>query len=119
MRAYLFVAAALASSAVADATPLYLLCPVATADGKSAADLDVTLDEGAGTAGVHVKKIDQSWLGIRATFTPDEVRWERGSKSSHMTYQIDRKTLELVEVLYIGETAYFTRKGICTHAATR
>lgn len=114
MRAYVIGAAALASSALANATPVYFLCPVATADGEITADLDVTLDEAAGTAGVQIKKIDQSWEGIRATFTPADVRWERGNNSSHLTYRIDRKTLELVEVLYIGETAYLTSKGICT-----
>jgi hypothetical protein len=82
----------------ANASTVYLECKIASPNASSAVNMDVTLNEGAGTAGFTIRETGYSVQGIAAAFGPMRVTWQvEGRKmleGVNERYSIDRSTLD-------------------------
>jgi hypothetical protein len=102
------------TSTPALATPVYLLCPISSEDGKNAVNIDLTLNEETGTASYFVKETGSSVANVPAAFTPTVVSWER-TLVPHVTmrHSVDRTTLTYQEVIYVASKPTDSRTGTC------
>lgn len=85
----LFVAA-FASSTSAWAAPGYLTCSF----GQAASDINITVDEAAGSASVTVPSMGSSF-NMRASFTADKISFNENG----VYYDLDRVSLKLVRTV--------------------
>lgn len=105
----------------AKASTVYLECQIASPNGSSAVHVDVTLNEGAGTAGYTIRETGYSVQGIAAAFGPSRVAWQvnydRNFPDLKDRYSVDRTTLEMVEEgTARGRPFALNRKGGCKFA---